>query len=145
MSPTSPSSYLPRMIFKGTSVEAEIEGDNGEQNCLFARLVERIEQRRENHQEEGGDDVDSCCLTKDEYIHCFTKECMMAFKIVIYDYFMFRDLIGKKQLDKSCDLKQFISSLRSFLFEFVDNDVLPCQYERTRKENIQQIFSDFLK
>ena len=145
MSPISPSSYLPRMIFKGTSVEAEIEGDGGEQNCLFSRLVERIEQRRENHQEEGGDDVDSCCLTKDEYIHCFTNECMMMFKIIIYDYFMFRDLIAKKQLDKTCDLKQFISSLRSFLFEFVDNDVLPCQYERTRKENIQQIFSDFLK
>ena len=146
MSPTSPSSYLPRMIFKATSVEAEIEGDGGEQNCLFYRLVERIEKRRENHQEEeGGDDADSCCLTKDEYIHCFTYECMMMFKIIIYDYFMFRDLIAKKQLDKTCDLKQYISSLRSFLFEGVDNDVLSCQYERTRKENIQQIFTDFLK
>ena len=146
MSPISPSSYLPRMIFKATSVEAEIEGDGGEQNCLFSRLVEKIEQRRENDkEEEGGDDEDSCCLTKDEHIHCFTNECMMMLKIIIYDYFMFRDLIAKKQLDKTCDLKKFISSLRSFLFEFVDNDVLPCQYERSRKENIQQIFTDFLK
>ena len=135
MSPSTKKNCFPRIFFVPTSCQAEIE-DDGREYAVFARLLENIEIRRmKSEEEKKKEDLDEELL-KNERIHCFSKECWRLLMIVIYDYFIFRDIIvDKKNSNHTLVMREFMTTLRSFPFESIDNMILPAPYERSRKKD----------
>ena len=138
MSPSTKKNCFLRIFFVPTSCEAEIE-DDGREYAVFARMLEKIEIRRMKSEEEKKKEDLNEELLKNERIHCFSKECLRLLMIVIYDYFIFRDIIVDKKNSNHIGLREFMTTLRSFSFECIGNTILPAPYERSRKKKIDQI------
>ena len=108
---------LPRIFFVPTSIQAEIE--DGREYAVFSRMIEKIDEGVKKEE-----------LLKDELEHCFSKECLRLMFIVISDYFMFRDRLVEKcyckytQFSHCYCLGDYVNTLRSFLFECIENNAL---------------------